>query len=66
MQSLCKAMNADVRGIYRLVSRADSRVCYIGQAVNIKERWYQHVKKMIGVTGRGNEKLYEYRPNELL
>ena len=66
MQSLCKAMNADVRGVYRLVSRADSRVCYIGQAVNIKERWYQHVKKMVGVTGRGNEKLYEYRPNELL
>lgn len=66
MQSLCKAMNADVRGIYRLVSKADNRVCYIGQAVNIKERWYQHVKKMVGVTGRGNERLYDYRPDELL
>ena len=32
---------------------------YIGQAVNIKERWYQHVKKMLGVDGRGHERLYE-------
>ena len=39
-------------------------VCYVGQAVNIKDRWYQHVKKMIGVMAKGNEKLYDWRPED--
>lgn len=47
-------------GIYRLVLKEDEGVCYIGQAVNIKERWYQHIRKMLGVDNRGNEKLYKY------
>lgn len=51
-------------GIYRLVLKEDENVCYVGQAVNIKDRWYQHIKKMIGVDVKGNEKLYNYRPED--
>lgn len=47
-------------GIYRLALKEDEGVCYVGQAVNIKERWYQHIRKMLGVDSRGNEKLYKY------
>ena len=50
--------------IYRLVLKEDNEVCYVGQAVNVKERWYQHIKKMIGVDTVGNERLYEYRPDD--
>lgn len=64
----------DTRGIYRLVLKdglaaplhvlrdgqeEELPVCYVGQAVSIKDRWYQHVKKMIGVMPTGNEKVYE-------
>lgn len=67
------------RGVYRLILKDNSMppltveregiefelpVCYVGQAVNIKDRWYQHVKKMIGVMPKGNEKLYEWRPEQ--
>lgn len=62
------------KGIYRLILRDDLAptihierdgqkqempVCYVGQAVSIKDRWYQHVKKMIGAMPAGNEKVYE-------
>ena len=47
-------------GIYRLVLKEDEGVCYVGQAVNIKERWYQHIRKMLGVDNKGNERLYKY------
>lgn len=52
------------RGIYRLVLKSDESVCYIGQAVDIKQRWYTHCKKMVGAELKGNEKLYEYRPED--
>ena len=67
------------RGVYRLILKDNSLppltveregsvfelpVCYVGQAVNIKDRWYQHVKKMIGVMPKGNEKLYDWRPEQ--
>lgn len=52
--------------IYRLVLRENKEICYVGQAVNVKERWYQHIKKMVGVDAIGNEKLYEYRPDDFL
>lgn len=69
----------DTKGIYRLVLRdglaaplrvlrdgqeEELPVCYVGQAVSIKDRWYQHVKKMIGVMPTGNEKVYEWRPED--
>ena len=53
-----------MRGIYRLVLKEDETVCYVGQAVNIKDRWYEHIKKMIGADNKGNERVYDYRPDE--
>lgn len=46
-------------GIYKLTLKSDESKVYIGQAVDIKARWYQHAKKMIGAEVSGNEKLYE-------
>ena len=46
-------------GIYKLTLKSDENKVYIGQAVDIKARWYQHAKKMIGAETAGNEKLYE-------
>ena len=62
IQKWSSAIN--VKGIYRLVLKKDENVCYVGQAVNIKDRWYEHIKKMIGADNKGSEKLYDYRPNE--
>lgn len=76
LQDLGSAIDK-VRGIYRLVLKDDKSyvvgkdshdaailASYIGQAVDIKDRWYQHVKKMIGVMSKGNERLYNYRPED--
>lgn len=66
VQQLCSREGLDGRGgIYKLTSKTDERICYIGQAVNIKDRWYTHIKKMVGVEAKGSERLYEYRPDEL-
>ena len=65
VQSFTTELNGKT-GIYRLVSKKDERVSYVGQACDIKERWYQHIKKMVGVDVPGNEKLYKVgRPDEL-
>lgn len=48
-----------VCGIYKLTLKSNENKVYIGQAVDIKARWYQHAKKMIGAETAGNEKLYE-------
>lgn len=64
LQDLCNRIGAGNKGIYRLILKDDMNVCYVGQAVNIQDRWYQHVKKMIGVDVIGNEKLYNYRPED--
>ena len=62
VQSWSSSINT--RGIYRLVLKEDGAVCYVGQAVNIKDRWYEHIKKMIGADNKGNERVYDYRPDE--
>lgn len=63
MQESCRGLDG-VRGIYRLVLKENEEIGYVGQALNIKDRWYQHVKKMIGAMAKGNEKLYRYdRPD---
>lgn len=78
LQQLGKTIDGK-KGIYRLILK-DNKMppfqamrdgvevtlpyCYVGQAVNIKERWYQHVKKMIGVMSKGNERVYEWRPED--
>lgn len=53
-------------GIYRLRLKDDEKICYVGQAVNIKERWYDHIKKMLGAVVRGNERLYDYSPEDFV
>jgi myosin heavy subunit len=53
-----------VSGIYRLVLKEDPRICYIGQAKDLGERWMTHCKKMVGAENTGKEKLYEYRPDQ--
>ena len=52
---------AGKQGIYKLTLVDDVEVCYVGQARNVYERWFEHAKKMIGVEPKGNEKLYEYK-----
>lgn len=64
VQDLGNRIGLNSRGIYRLILKSDKNVCYVGQAVNIQDRWYQHIKKMIGVEAKGNEKLYNYRPED--
>ncbi len=66
MQELVKRVSAEVSGIYKLTLKEDESLVYVGQAVNVKERWYQHAKKLIGVMSKGNEKLYgsDWRPND--
>lgn len=69
IQRITRALGVDgaVSGIYRLSWVKDEKVCYIGQAVKISERWYTHIKKMIGVESKGNERLYAMvsRPDEV-
>ena len=69
IQRITRSLGVDgaVSGIYRLSWVKDEKVCYIGQAVKISERWYTHIKKMIGVEAKGNERLYAMvsRPDEV-
>ena len=37
-QQLAATQNLEARGIYRLVLKGDERICYVGQAANIKNR----------------------------
>ena len=44
-------------GIYRITNTADSR-CYVGQAVDIGDRWRQHIKRALNAEPRTQNKLY--------
>lgn len=60
LQWLCKSLNADkVTGIYKITENSTGRM-YIGQAVDIGNRWKEHVKTALGVeSGSGsNSKFY--------
>jgi len=37
-------------------------IVYIGQAINIYDRWTTHIKKMLGIEASGGEKLYKFKP----
>ena len=37
-------------------------IVYIGQAVNIYDRWTTHIKKMLGIEAAGGEKIYKFKP----
>lgn len=64
VQNIAAIYELNNRGIYRLILKSDENISYVGQAINIKERWYEHIKKMLGVDSKGNEKLYNYRPED--
>lgn len=52
-------LKADKCGIYRIFTMKDGGTrSYIGQAKRIRDRWSQHVKKMLGVEKPDNSKLY--------
>ena len=44
-------------GIYKITC-IENKMCYIGQAVNIADRWKQHIKRAVGAEERTNNKLY--------
>lgn len=65
VQSLVKLEGLDgLSGIYRLIRKDNPNAVYIGQATDIKSRWYTHIKKMIGAENKGNEKVYDGLPSD--
>lgn len=49
--------NSTVCGIYK-ITNIENEMTYIGQAVNIADRWKQHIKRGIGAETPINNKLY--------
>lgn len=49
--------NSATCGIYK-ITNIENEMTYIGQAVNIAERWKQHIKRGIGAEAPINNKLY--------
>lgn len=48
---------AAVTGIYK-ITNINNQMCYVGQAVNIADRWKQHIKRGIGAETPTQNKLY--------
>ena len=44
-------------GIYK-ITNIENQMCYVGQAVNIADRWKQHIKRGIGAESPTRNKLY--------
>ena len=44
-------------GIYK-ITNTQNEMCYVGQAVNISDRWKQHIKRGIGAEAPTRNKLY--------
>ena len=44
-------------GIYK-ITNIENQMCYVGQAVNIADRWKQHIKRGIGADTPTRNKLY--------
>ncbi len=44
-------------GIYR-ITNVKTQMCYIGQAVNIADRWRQHIRRALNAEPRTQNKLY--------
>ena len=49
--------NESITGIYK-ITEIESNKCYVGQAVNVAERWRQHIKRGIGAETPTKNKLY--------
>lgn len=47
----------NICGIYK-ITNINNKMCYVGQAVNVQERWRQHIKRAIGAETPTNNKLY--------
>ena len=55
---LCgRIFNAPKCGIY-MITNLENNMCYVGQAVNVQERWKQHIKRAIGAETPTQNKLY--------
>lgn len=46
-----------VTGIYK-ITNLNNEKCYVGQAVNVQDRWRQHIKRAIGAETPTQNKLY--------
>jgi hypothetical protein len=46
-----------ITGIYK-ITNLTNQMCYVGQAVNIAERWKQHIKRGMGAETPTKNKLY--------
>lgn len=44
-------------GIYK-ITNIENKMCYVGQAANIADRWKTHIKRGIGAEAPINNKLY--------
>ena len=49
--------NQQITGIYK-ITNITNQMCYVGQAVNIAERWKQHIKRGMGAETPTKNKLY--------
>lgn len=49
--------NQQITGIYK-ITNITNQMCYVGQAVNIAERWKQHIKRGMGAETPTSNKLY--------
>ena len=60
MNTLCaNVISANTKcGIYK-ITNIETKECYIGQAVNIAERWKQHAKCGLGIDTPQGNKLYK-------
>ena len=47
----------DVCGIYKITNQKTGE-CYVGQALDVRKRWYEHTKCMIGIDTPQNNLLY--------
>ena len=44
-------------GIYK-ITNIENQMCYVGQAVNVSDRWKQHIKRGLGAEAPTRNKLY--------
>ena len=53
-----RVVGSDIKtGIYKITNLENS-MCYVGQAVNIADRWKQHIKRGLGAEAPTRNKLY--------
>ena len=50
-------------GIYKITNK-ENKLCYIGQAKKMRERWREHMKCGLGIDTPANNKLYEAMKKE--